>query len=122
MKELLKDVQTRLKMEDTEFDSYLPDVEHTTKVLIEEGIEFQSDFKLVFYAHMVSLAKRLKDDISLDCGDDCPEDEVEKEAIAVSEKIILPLAEKYGRELNRMEIVLAGIQLQLAMEMQKENQ
>lgn len=122
MKELLKDVQTRLKMEDAEFNSYLPDAEHTTKVLAEEGIEFQPDFKLVFYAHMVSLAKRLKDDIPLDCGDDCPEDEVEKEAIAVSEKIILPLAEKYGRKLNRMEIVLAGIQLQLAMEMQKENQ
>lgn len=122
MKDLLKDVQARLKMEDTEFNGYLPDAEHTEKILAEERIEFQPDFKLVFYAHIVSLAKRLKDDIPLDCGDDCPEDEVEKEAIAVSEKIIIPLVEKYGRKLNRMEIVLAGIQLQLAMEMQKENQ
>lgn len=122
MKELLKDVQARLKMEDTEFNGYLPDTEHTEKILAEEGIEFQPDFKLVFYAHIVSLVKRLKDDIPLDCGDDCPEDEVEKEAIAVSEKIIIPLVEKYERKLNRMEIVLAGIQLQLAMEMQKENQ
>ena len=56
---------------------------------------------------MISLAKRLKEDIALDCGDDCPEDEVEREAIEVSEKIIIPLAEKYKRDLNRMEIVLA---------------
>ena len=121
MKDLLKDVQTRLKMTDEEFEMYLPDAAHATKVLAEEKIEFLPDFKLVFYAHMVSLAKRLKEDISLDCGDDCPEDEVEKEAIEVSEKIIMPLAEKYKRDLNRMEIVLAAIQLQLAMEMQKEN-
>ena len=46
---------------------------------------------------------------------------MEREAIEVSEKIIIPLAEKYKRDLNRMEIVLAAIQLQLAMEMQKEN-
>ena len=80
MKELLKDVQTRLKMSDEEFDMYLPDAEHTTKILKEEKIEFLPDFKLVFYAHMISLAKRLKEDIALDCGDDCPEDEVEREA------------------------------------------
>lgn len=121
MKDLLKDVQTRLKMTDEEFEMYLPDADHATKVLAEEKIEFLPDFKLVFYAHMVSLAKRLKEDISLDCGDDCPEDEVEREAIEVSEKIIMPLAEKYKRDLNRMEIVLAAIQLQLAMEMQQEN-
>ena len=121
MKELLKDVQTRLKMSDEEFDMYLPDAEHTTKILKEEKIEFLPDFKLVFYAHMISLAKRLKEDIALDCGDDCPEDEVEREAIEVSEKIIIPLAEKYKRDLNRMEIVHAAIQLQLALEMQNEN-
>ena len=46
---------------------------------------------------------------------------MEREAIEVSEKIIISLAEKYKRDLNRMEIVLAAIQLQLAMEMQKEN-
>ena len=77
------------------------------QILKEEKIEFLPDFKLVFYAHMISLAKRLKEDIALDCGDDCPEDEVEREAIEVSEKIIIPLAEKYKRDLNRMEIVLA---------------
>lgn len=121
MKDLLKNVQTRLKMTDEEFEMYLPDAEHATKVLAEEKIEFLPDFKLVFYAHMVSLAKRLKEDIRLDCGDDCPEDEVEREAIEVSEKIIMPLAEKYKRDLDRMEIVLAAIQLQLAMEMQQEN-
>lgn len=121
MKDLLKDVQMRLKMADEEFEMYLPDAAHATKVLAEEKIEFLPDFKLVFYAHMISLAKRLKEDISLDCGDDCPEDEVEREAIEVSEKIIMPLAEKYKRDLNRMEIVLAAIQLQLAMEMQQEN-
>lgn len=121
MKDLLKDVQTRLKMTDEEFEMYLPDADHATKVLAEEKIEFLPDFKLVFYAHMVSLAKRLKEDIGLDCGDDCPEDEVEREAIEVSEKIIMPLAEKYKRDLNRMEIVFAAIQLQLAMEMQQEN-
>ena len=121
MKDLLKDVQTRLKMTDEEFNMYLPDTDHTAKILVEENIEFLPDFKLVFYAHMVSLAKRLKENIALDCGDDCPEDEVEKEAIGVSEKIIVPLAEKYERDLNRMEIILAAIQLQLAMEMQKEN-
>ncbi len=121
MKELLKDVQARLKMSDEEFEMYLLDVEHTTKVLAEEKIEFLPDFKLVFYAHMVSLAKRLKEDISLDCGDDCPEDEVERKAIEISEKVILPLAKKYKRDLNRMEIVLAAIQIQLAMEMQEEN-
>ena len=117
MKDLLKNVQTRLKMTDEEFEMYLPDAEHATKVLAEEKIEFLPDFKLVFYAHMVSLAKRLKEDIGLDCG----EDEVEREAIEVSEKIIMPLAEKYKRDLDRMEIVLAAIQLQLAMEMQQEN-
>lgn len=121
MEKLLKDVQSRLKMEDEEFNSYLSDVEHTTQILKEEGVEFLPDFKLVFYAHIVSLAKRLKENIPLNCGDDCPEDEVEKEAIAISEKIIFPLAEKYERELERMEIILAGIQLQLALEMQKEN-
>ena len=121
MKDLLKNVQTRLKMTDEEFEMYLPDAEHATKVLAEEKIEFLPDFKLVFYAHMVSLAKRLKEYIGLDCGDDCPEDEVEREAIEVSEKIIMPLAEKYKRDLDRMEIVLAAIQLQLAMEMQQEN-
>ena len=115
MKDLLKNVQTRLKMTDEEFEMYLPDAEHATKVLAEEKIEFLPDFKLVFYAH------RLKEDIGLDCGDDCPEDEVEREAIEVSEKIIMPLAEKYKRDLDRMEIVLAAIQLQLAMEMQQEN-
>jgi len=121
VKDLLKDVQTRLKMTEEEFNMYFPDAEHTTKILEEENIEFLPDFKLVFYAHMISLAKRLKEDIALDCGDDCPEDEVEKEAIEISEKIIMPLAEKYKRDLNRMEIVLAAIQLQLAMEMQKES-
>lgn len=121
MEELLKNVQARLKMDDAEFNSYLSDVTHTTRILEEEKIEFQPDFRLVFYAHMVSLAKRLKENISLDCGDDCPEDELDKEAVKVSEKIIFPLAEKYKRELNRMEIILAGIQLQLAMDMQKES-
>lgn len=121
MEKLLEEVQSRLKMEDGEFNSYLEDIEHTTKILKDEGVEFLPDFKLVFYAHIVSLAKRLKENIPLNCGDDCPEDEVEKEAIAISEKIIFPLAEKYKRELERMEIILAGIQLQLALEMQKEN-
>lgn len=121
MEKLLEEVQSRLKMEDGEFNSYLEDIEHTTKILKDEGVEFLPDFKLVFYAHIVSLAKRLKENIPLNCGDDCPEDEVEKEAIAISEKIIFPLAEKYKRELERMEITLAGIQLQLALEMQKEN-
>ena len=102
MEELLKNVQARLKMDDVEFNSYLSDVTHTTRILEEEKIEFQPDFRLVFYAHMVSLAKRLKENISLDCGDDCPEDELDK-------------------EVDRMEIILAGIQLQLAIDMQKES-
>lgn len=121
MEALLKDVQQRLKMSDEEFESYNMDVVHIKKILKEEKVEFQPDFKLVFFSHMVSLAKRLKENIPLDCGDDCPENEVDKEAIRVSERIIVPLAEKYLVELNRMEIILAGIQLQLAMEMQKEN-
>ena len=37
MEQLLKDVQNRLKMEDEEFNSYLDDVKHTTKILKEEG-------------------------------------------------------------------------------------
>ena len=36
MKDLLKNVQTRLKMTDEEFEMYLPDAEHATKVLAEE--------------------------------------------------------------------------------------
>lgn len=121
MKELLIDVQRRLKMSDKEFELYLPDVEHTTCILKEEKIEFIPDFKLVFFSHMVSLSKRLKDKIDLDCGDDYPEDEVDKNAIKVSERIIIPLSKKYNCNLNKMEIILAGIQIQLAMEMQQEN-
>lgn len=48
MKDLLKDVQTRLKMTDEEFEMYLPDADHTTKILAEEKIEFLPDFKLYF--------------------------------------------------------------------------
>lgn len=122
MKKLLKNVQMRLKMSNIEFESYLPDAYHTAQILKEEEIEFIPDFKLVFYAHMVSLSKRLKEGIMLECGEDCPEDEVEKRAIEVSERIILPLAKKYEKPLDKMEIILAAIQLQLAMEMQRESQ
>lgn len=120
MKEFLRGVQERLKLEDKEFEEYLIDLEHTTNILAQEKIEFLSEFKLVFYAHIVSLIKRLKENISLECGDNFPEDEVEKRAVSISEKIILPMIEKYNREVDRMEIILAAIQLQLAMEMQKE--
>ncbi|WP_291255513.1 hypothetical protein [Fusobacterium sp.] len=120
MELLLKDVQERLKMADEEFLSYDADIKHITQILKDEEIEFQPDFKLVFYAHMVSLMKRLKEDIPLNCGEDCPEEEVEIRAIKVAEKLIEPLAKKYVRDLNRMEIILAGIQLQLAIEMQKQ--
>lgn len=117
MENLLLDVKKRLKLSDEEFNSYRGDLDHTTKVLEEEGIEFQADFKLVFYSHMTSLAKRLKDNTPLDCGDDYPEDEVEADAIRISEKIITPINENYKRELDRLEIILAAIQVQLAMEM-----
>lgn len=121
MEKLLKDVQKRLKMTEEEFNSYGTGIEHTCKILAEEGIEFQEDFKLVFFSHMVSLMKRLNENIPLNCGDEYPEDEIDQEAIKVAEKIINPLAKQYLRNLDRMEIILASIQLQLAMEMQKEN-
>lgn len=118
MEILLKDVQERLKMSDEEFEYYKLDIKHVKQVLKEEKIEFQPDFKLVFYTHMVSLMKRLKEDIPLNCGEDCPEEEVEIRAVKVAEKLIEPLAKKYVRSLDRMEIILAGIQLQLAIEIQ----
>ncbi len=117
MEALLKDVQSRLKMSDEEFNSYRNELDYTTVVLEKHGIEFVDDFKLVFYSHMTSLAKRLKENITLDCGEDCPEDEVEKKALEVSEEIIMPIGKKYEREVDRLEIVLAAIQIQLALEM-----
>ena len=53
MEALLKDVQQRLKMSDEEFESYNMDVEHTEKILKEENIEFQPDFKLVFFIYFI---------------------------------------------------------------------
>ncbi len=117
MEQLLKDVQSRLKMSNEEFNSYKNELNYTTMILEKYGIDFTDDFKLIFYSHMTSLAKRLKEGITLDCREDFLEDEVEKKALIISEEIILPIGKKYKKEINRLEIVLAAIQIQLALEM-----
>ncbi|MGB6127245.1 MAG: hypothetical protein WBG30_00715 [Psychrilyobacter sp.] len=119
MKELLEDVRQRQKMDNIEFNTYMEEINFITKVLEEEKIEFSGDFKLVFYSHMVSFINRLREKISLDCGEDNPEDELDKRSLEVSEKILVEISKKYTENLDRLEVVLAAIQIQLAIELEK---
>ena len=48
------------------------------------------------------------------------EEEVSKEAYGISSKIITMLSEKYGTEADDLEIILAAIQIQLALEFQNQ--
>lgn len=117
---MLEDIKNRLKMENDEFQEYAKEINHVENILNEEGIRFQDDFKLVFFSHMISLAKRFKEDISLNCGDDIPEDEVDTNSIRISERIIYPINQRYSNTLDRLEVILAAIQIQLALDMQNE--
>lgn len=119
MKELLEDVRQRQKMENEEFDTYMDEINFFTEVLEEEGIEFSGDFKLVFYSHMVSFINRLREHINLDCGEDNPEDELEERSLKISERMLTKISEKYTGNLDRLEIVLAAIQIQLAIELKE---
>ena len=86
----------------------------------ENNVIFTYEFKLVFYSHIVSFCQRLEAKEKLNVTNSGFEEEVSKEAYGISSKIITMLSEKYGTEADDLEIILAAIQIQLALEFQNQ--
>lgn len=116
----LEDVRQHLGLSESEFSKYTDNAAEVEKILEENNVAFTYEFQLVFYSHIVSFCQRLETNEKLNVTNSGFEDEVSKEAYKISAKIIKMLSEKYQTEADELEIILAAIQIQLALEFQNQ--
>ncbi|WP_435308855.1 PRD domain-containing protein [Sebaldella termitidis] len=116
----LEDVRQHLGLSEADFSKYTESAAEVEKILEENNVIFTYEFKLVFYSHIVSFCQRLEAKEKLNVTNSGFEEEVSKEAYGISSKIITMLSEKYGTEADDLEIILAAIQIQLALEFQNQ--
>ena len=116
----LDDVKHHLDLSDEVFSKYLDKVSKVEKILEKNGVKFTYEFQLVFYSHIISYCQRLENKEKLNVTNSGFEDEVSEKAYAISSEIITMLVREYNAELDDLEIILAAIQIQLALEFQEQ--
>lgn len=116
----LEDVRQHLGLSEEDFLKYIDYTAEVGKILEENNVIFTYEFRLVFYSHIISFCQRLEAKEKLNVTNSGFEEEVSKEAYEISSKIIKMLSEKYGTEADELEIILAAIQIQLALEFQNQ--
>lgn len=116
----LDDVKHHLDLSEAEFSKYLDNVFKVEKILEKNGVKFTYEFMLVFYSHIISYCQRLETKEKLNVTNSGFEDEVSKKAYNISSEILTMLVKEYNAELDDLEIILAAIQIQLALEIQEQ--
>ena len=116
----LEDVRQHLGLSEADFSKYTENAAEVEKILEENNVIFTYEFRLVFYSHIISFCQRLEAKGKLNVTNSGFEEEISKEAYEISSKIIKMLSEKYGTEADELEIILAAIQIQLALEFQNQ--
>lgn len=116
----LDDVKHHLNLTETEFLTYLDNVNRVEEILEKNGVKFTYEFMLVFYSHIISYCQRLETKERLNVTNSGFEDEVSEKAYKISSEILTMLVKEYSAELDDLEIILAAIQIQLALEIQEQ--
>ena len=116
----LEDVRQHLGLSEEDFSGYTDNTLEVEKILDRNNVEFTYEFKLVFYSHIISFCQRLEAKEKLNVTNSGFEEEISKDAYNISSEIIKMLSEKYQTEADDLEIILAAIQIQLALEFQNQ--
>ncbi|MCP1226391.1 PRD domain-containing protein [Sebaldella sp. S0638] len=116
----LEDVRQHLGLSEEEFSKYTDNAAEVEKILERNNVVFTYEFKLVFYSHIISFCQRLETNEKLNVTNSGFEEEISKDAYSISSEIIKMLSEKYETEADDLEIILAAIQIQLALEFQNQ--
>ena len=116
----LEDVRQHLELSEADFLKYIDYTTETGEILEENNVIFTYEFRLVFYSHIISFCQRLEAKEKLNVTNSGFDEEISRKAYEISSKIIKMLSEKYGTEADELEIILAAIQIQLALEFQNQ--
>ena len=116
----LEDVRQHLELSEADFLKYIDYTTEIGEILEENNVIFTYEFRLVFYSHIISFCQRLEAKEKLNITNSGFDEEISRKAYEISSKIIKMLSEKYGAEADELEIILAAIQIQLALEFQNQ--
>lgn len=113
-------IQSRMNLSNEELSKYLDDLNEIKEFVDENGIKFESNYKLGFYSHMVSFIQRIRNKETLNNVDESIKNSIEEDVLKLSEDMISQITNKYKVKLNYAEVILAAIHLQTAILMEKE--
>lgn len=113
-------IQSRMNLSNEELSEYLDDLNEIKEFVDENGIKFESNYKLGFYSHMVSFLQRIRNKETLNNVDESVKNSIQEDVLKLSESMILKIINKYKVKLNYAEVILAAIHLQTAISMEKE--
>lgn len=108
-------LKNNLNIGDKEIEKIKEDVEQVENVIEKYNIKFEDTFAISFYNHIVSFINRVIDNEFVEPIDESIVSEITDQSINISQEMLRDIFEKYGREINKSEIYLVSIHIQLAM-------
>ena len=111
MKTLTK-LQPKLNINDADVPEYESILETVENILHREGIIFNENSRLAFYAHIINYIRRLKDHEYLDIKYDDIRKEIDQDIYEIAEEIVQVICEKYQSMFEVQEVMLIAIHIQ----------
>lgn len=108
-------LKNNLNVGDREIEKVRKDIEHVENVMETYNINFEDTFAISFYNHIISFVNRAIDDEFVEPIDESLVSEITAKSINIAEEMLKDIFKKYGREVNKSEIYLVSIHIQLAM-------
>ncbi|WP_180964025.1 PRD domain-containing protein [Haloimpatiens massiliensis] len=112
--EYLNLIRNNLKIDENKLKDIEKDIEHVNSVLVKYNINFQDNFAISFWNHVISFVDRVKNNEFVDeLGEDML-NELSEESIKIATELFSDIFVRYGREQNLSEIYLVAIHIQVA--------
>jgi PRD domain protein (TIGR03582 family) len=108
-------VKDKLNLSETEIENVREDLEYVEKVLEKHNINFQANFEIAFYNHIISFISRAKTGEFIAPIEDDMISEISEEAIEIASEMLKEIFLKYKRSINKSEIYLVSTHIQIAM-------
>ena len=109
---IFSELKEELNLENDKFEKIYPHLLEIEDKLVKEKLDFDKQQKLAFFSHMVSFIDRLMKGEKTKNIDKKITSELSDYSISLAKEIIVPLFEKYQKEVDFSEIILVAIHLE----------
>lgn len=108
-------VKNSLNLKDDEIEEIKEDLEYVESILGKYDVEFENAFEIGFYNHIISFISRAKTGEFVAPIEEETVSELTDTSISIATEMLEKIFTKYERSINKSEIYLVAIHIQLAM-------